>query len=199
LRKAHTIFNHKNSNLKTWLNGSVKKIQYDYEGKHAFVAGNFDVVPKEVSIELPHKGPWHHVFLGDTISFDSQNVKISVPPGTFILLTDFAVDYPEINMTFLSTKDELIIPEQIRLMPNYPNPFNPFTTIHFTVGQLNGAPIELNIYDVKGRLVESLVNKNLGPGEYRMKWNGMNKPSGVYFVSLSSIGTTQTTKMMLLK
>ena len=199
LRKAHPIFNHKNSNLKTWLNGSVKKIQYDYEGKHAFVAGNFDVIPKEVSIELPHKGSWHHVFLGDTISFDSQNVKISVPPGTFILLTDFAVDYPEINMTFLSTKDELIIPEQIRLMPNYPNPFNPFTTIHFSVGQLNGAPIELNIYDVKGRLVESLVNKNLGPGEYRMKWNGVNQPSGVYFVYLYSVEKTQTTKMMLLK
>jgi hypothetical protein len=64
LRKAHPIFNHKNSNLKTWLNGSVKKIQYDYEGKHAFVAGNFDMIPKEVSIELPHKGSWHHVIDG---------------------------------------------------------------------------------------------------------------------------------------
>jgi hypothetical protein len=67
------------------------------------------------------------------------------------------------------------------------------------VGQLNGAPIELNIYDVKGRLVESLVNKNLGPGEYRMKWNGVNQPSGIYFVYLYSVEKTQTTKMMLLK
>jgi hypothetical protein len=199
LRKTHPIFYHQNSNLKTWLNASVKKIQYDYNGKNAFVTGNFDVVPKEISIELPHKGPWYHVFLGDTISFDLQNVKISVPPGTFILLTDFAVIYPKKHVTYLSTKDEMLIPGQIKLMPNYPNPFNPTTTIHFSLGQSSDNPVELNIYDITGRLVESLVNEKMNSGEYRIKWNGLNQPSGVYFLRLKTGTNEHLQKITLLK
>ncbi len=199
LRKANPIFNHRDSNLKTWLNGPVKKIQFDYEGKHAFVAGNFDVVPKEVSIESSHNGPWHHVFLGDTISFNSQNVKITIPPGTFIFLTDFEVDYPGKNVTYLSTKDEFNFPDQIQLLINYPNPFNPVTTLHFTVGQSSGNPIELNIYDITGRLVDSLVNEYLIPGEYRIQWDGRSRASGVYFAVLMNGDDTQRQKIILMK
>jgi hypothetical protein len=156
-------------------------------------------VPKEISIELPHKGPWYHVFLGDTISFDLQNVKISVPPGTFILLTDFAVIYPKKHVTYLSTKDEMLIPGQIKLMPNYPNPFNPTTTIHFSLGQSSDNPVELNIYDITGRLVESLVNEKMNSGEYRIKWNGLNQPSGVYFLRLKTGTNEHLQKITLLK
>ena len=199
IRQGNPIFHHQNSNLKTWLNSSVKKIQFDYEGKNAFVAGNFDVLPKNVTMELSHNGPWHHVFLGDTVSFSESQVNISMPPGTFILLTDFEVDYPQKDLTYLSTKDEINIPDKIKLMPNYPNPFNPETVIHFKVGQLNREPIEVNIYDITGRLVSSVASDIRRPGEYRIKWDGQNQPSGIYFVRLKSGGLVQTQKITLLK
>ena len=92
-----------------------------------------------------------------------------------------------------------VIPKTFVLHPVYPNPFNPVTTIHFTVGQSIGKVVELTIYDINGRLVESLVNKELRPGEYQMKWDGVNQPSGLYILRLKLGKNEHSQKIMLLK
>ena len=92
-----------------------------------------------------------------------------------------------------------VIPKTFVLHPVYPNPFNPVTTIHFTVGQSIGEVVELTIYDINGRLVESLVNKELRPGEYRMKWDVVNQPSGIYIIRLKLGKNEHSQKIMLLK
>jgi flagellar hook assembly protein FlgD len=57
----------------------------------------------------------------------------------------------------------------------------------------------LRIYDITGRLVETLIDEQLKPGEYEINWSGSSHSTGVYFVRLSSAEKTQTTKIMLLK
>jgi hypothetical protein len=94
-----------------------------------------------------------------------------------------------------STSD--VIPKIFVLHPVYPNPFNPNTTILFSVERDRGT--SLRIYDITGRLVETLIDEQLKPGEYEINWNGSSHPTGVYFVCLSSAEKTQTTKIMLLK
>ena len=88
------------------------------------------------------------------------------------------------------------------LRQNYPNPFNPSTVIEFTVH--DAANIQLNIYDVSGRLVDVLQNEPLAPGRYAVQWDGTDRrgrevASGVYFYRLIVGESSKTLKMILLK
>jgi flagellar hook assembly protein FlgD len=89
------------------------------------------------------------------------------------------------------------------LSQNYPNPFNPSTTINFTVRERSR--VSLNIYNVAGQLVRTLVNEDRAPGTtHQVAWDGRNDAgqsvsSGVYFYKLVTNDMTQTRKMVLLK
>jgi hypothetical protein len=93
------------------------------------------------------------------------------------------------------------ISKSFRLFQNYPNPFNPVTNIRFELPKTGF--VTINIYDITGKLVESLVNEELNAGTYNVDWNAANYSSGVYFYQLSAVsGTTeftQTKKMILIK
>jgi hypothetical protein len=83
------------------------------------------------------------------------------------------------------------------LAPNYPNPFNPETSVEFSVE--NEGPVSLAVYDVLGREVALLVNEARPAGTYRISWNAANMPSGIYFCKLTAGATTQTRKMVLMR
>ncbi len=89
------------------------------------------------------------------------------------------------------------IPLEFALNQNYPNPFNPTTTIQFTL-QMHGNA-SLQIYDITGRLVETLVNGKLGAGTHSVVWDAPNVSSGVYFYSIRTENAFKTRKMILLK
>jgi hypothetical protein len=88
------------------------------------------------------------------------------------------------------------------LSQNYPNPFNPTTTISFS--QKARGHVQLNVYDVAGRLVRELTNETRTAGAHTVTWDGRDGKgsavaSGVYFYRLTSPGFSQTKKMVLLK
>lgn len=88
-------------------------------------------------------------------------------------------------------------PEKFKLHAPYPNPFNPVTTIRFSVeSQLI---VSLHIYDINGRLVETFINAPLNPGEHELIWNAENLSSGLYFVRLQNGNHVLTRKLILLK
>ncbi len=99
------------------------------------------------------------------------------------------------------------IPQALReyqLAQNYPNPFNPSTTIEFSIPAAER--VALSIFDISGKLVETLVNRELPAGLHQIQWNAAGLPSGVYFYRLrvsASSGEaahfTATRKLMLLK
>lgn len=98
--------------------------------------------------------------------------------------------------------DEEIVPTQYSLS-NYPNPFNPETTIEFTIPVSDD--INLSIYDIQGNLVSELIkNDTFAPGQYSRIWNGTSSngkqvSSGVYFYVLRAGNKYFTNKMILLK
>jgi len=100
----------------------------------------------------------------------------------------------------VSVSDE-IVPYVFDLKPSYPNPFNPVTTIRFDVGVGDAImnPLQLTIFDITGRLVETLVNGKLEPGHYEIQWNASRQPSGVYFLKMNSGSFVKTQKLILLK
>jgi photosystem II stability/assembly factor-like uncharacterized protein len=83
------------------------------------------------------------------------------------------------------------------VVTNYPNPFNPSTEISFEL--FSPSFVRLTIYDILGREISVLVNKELNPAAYKFKWNGRNHSSGIYFYRLETNGFTQTKKMLLVK
>lgn len=92
------------------------------------------------------------------------------------------------------------IPTQLALYANYPNPFNPNTTIAFDIPK--PTPVSLEIFNILGQRVATLVNKNLIPGSYRYFWNAKNDngqplSSGIYFYQLKA-GDRRIIKKMLL-
>jgi parallel beta-helix repeat protein len=94
------------------------------------------------------------------------------------------------------------VPPGYRLYNAYPNPFNPQTNIRFDVafkGDNSFQFVLLEVYDVSGKLVQTLVNSNLRPGSYEVKFDGENLSSGVYFYSLFGENFKETKKFILLK
>ncbi|MFV1980347.1 MAG: T9SS type A sorting domain-containing protein, partial [Rhodothermia bacterium] len=91
----------------------------------------------------------------------------------------------------------LEIADAYTLEQNYPNPFNPSTSINY--GLKNTSHVTLQVFDVTGRLVETLVDEQLSAGSYRVTFDAGNLASGVYLYRMQAGPTVITNRMLLLK
>ncbi len=106
-----------------------------------------------------------------------------------------------IDVSNLSVEDE-IIPDVFALHQNYPNPFNPVTTIRFDVPE--HSLVKMEIYNILGQSVRTLVNQDLNAGFHSIQWNGTNdqgKPlaSGMYIYSIQANGFHAVKKLVYMK
>jgi len=110
-----------------------------------------------------------------------------------------------LNITSVSNPDPVSIPEKFSLLQNFPNPFNPSTTISFEIPQLYAnLNVNLSIYNLLGQKIRSLVTANMAAGIHAIQWDGnndsgQNVPSGLYLSRLTAGDFAQTKKMLLLK
>ena len=89
------------------------------------------------------------------------------------------------------------IGKSFQLNYNYPNPFNPSTNINFRL--FRSEVVELNVYDISGKKVTTLVSKKLNPGNYVYKFNGKSLPSSVYYYQILVGNYGEARKMTLIK
>ena len=89
------------------------------------------------------------------------------------------------------------VPQEYSLFQNYPNPFNPMTNFGFRIADFG--LVKLIIYDVIGREVSVLINKEMTPGIYEVNWDASNLPSGIYIYKLITGGFTAIRKAVLIK
>jgi hypothetical protein len=90
-----------------------------------------------------------------------------------------------------------VVPQSVELHPCYPNPFNPSTTISFSLP--NVQRVSLTIYNLAGQTVETLLEGRQSAGRHQVEFNGAGLSSGMYFYMLQTGEYTATRKMMLLK
>lgn len=88
------------------------------------------------------------------------------------------------------------VPQECKLYQNFPNPFNPFTTIKYQI--IKNSNVKLIVYDILGKEIEILVNEKQSPGIYETQFNGINLSSGVYFYKLSIDGKILDAKKFIL-
>ena len=88
-------------------------------------------------------------------------------------------------------------PAEFKLYQNFPNPFNPQTSIRFSMEKESIVSIE--IFDITGKKIAALLNEKKSPGEYEVFWNAANYPSGVFFYRLTAGEFSEEKKMVLIK
>lgn len=140
---------------------------------------------------------------GETDELVNQVIDLSLRFQVLTKYTAFYIDPDEQEATAID--DKTVQPEKFALQQNFPNPFNPETTIRYTLpSDLQNYEVTIKIYDVLGRLVLVLVKTTQGPGSYSVVWNGRDAhgnavPSGVYLYTISAGSFTETKKMILIK
>lgn len=144
---------------------------------------------------------WH---LDDPVSTKEINRNDAVYDiqhnrNPFIDRPDFVL---KIYGSELSAAPEGVVTAPVMLFQNVPNPFNPSTTISYDLKK-NG-PVQLQIFDVAGRLVRNLVQEEQAAGPHQMNWNGRSQDdqscaAGVYFYRLRTVGADETKRMLLVK
>lgn len=124
--------------------------------------------------------------------------------GVTAVYTSGETQAATVQFTFNPTaaNDNNVAPARTELVGNYPNPFNPNTTIKFA-NKENGM-VKLNIFNVRGQKVRSLVNSQMAAGTHTINWNGTDDngnvvASGVYMYNLECGRYTSTKKMILMK
>jgi len=139
-------------------------------------------------------------FTTDEIEVDDANAKLtfvlgSLNPGDTLLIDNVYMDYSDGTSAIAGNKTEY--PAHFSLEQNYPNPFNPETNIQFTL--VKSGFTSLQVFNALGQLVETLLNRNMSAGEYTVKFNAQNYPSGIYYYKINSAGLTDAKKMVLIK
>ncbi len=148
--------------------------------------------------------------MNDFINSDTDNlvtfavIPDPVPDGDWDVATkeDSVIYAPRLAFVEIThgvgvIENDDVIATAYKLNQNYPNPFNPVTNIEFTLA--NPGHTTLEIYNMLGQLVETLVDEQMSSGNYRISFRADKYTSGVYFYKLKSGNFTKVKKMMFLK
>ncbi len=142
-------------------------------------------------------------YVYDLSAYDNQNVWIGircVSNNAFVFYVDDVTIHA--NGGSVGNDDPGAPAIATELKGNYPNPFNPSTTISFSVKE--AVPVEIGIYNVKGQLVKTLVNGEKASGSHSIVWDGRDNSgqsvsSGVYYYKMNAGKYSSTRKMILMK
>jgi len=129
---------------------------------------------------------------------ESFGLFAALPNGTVVALPDVAG-----SLTASSAKNgESVLPESYSLAQNYPNPFNPTTQIGFSLPE--AAAVRVDVYNVLGQQVRTLVDERLAAGYHEVTWdgrsdNGSSVSSGIYFYRMAAGDYSESRKMLMVK
>jgi hypothetical protein len=112
-------------------------------------------------------------------------------PGEELIIYDNQINKLIVQSSHSST------PVKYSLDQNFPNPFNPVTTIKFSIA--NSGVVTLKVFDILGREVATLLNEEKPAGNYEVEFNASELASGIYFYKLQSGNYVETKKMILMK
>jgi Secretion system C-terminal sorting domain len=151
----------------------------------------FDVFPPGVESEFsvwiaPQFGPVRHYFYNYPVLAEGIDTRL-------IGCKIGGITYGNLSAPFVQTT----APKEFALDQNYPNPFNPATVISYQVSSVS--EVKLEVFDVLGRSVQTLVSAKQRAGVYRVTFNAASLASGVYFYKLQAGSFSETKKMLLVK
>jgi len=181
------------SEIGLYVNGECKgavKVEGNYTDLCAYL-DKYEVINPE---------DWELVLYFDTKAMENVKQRCQLDSNDVKLSNEFGIRHYEIAINAETDISPII--SKNALSPNYPNPFNPETTISYEIASDGNARID--IFNLKGQLVKTLVNDNKVSGPHRVVWNGTDKygrkvASGIYQYRLITKDGSITKKMILMK
>jgi hypothetical protein len=158
---------------------AIQRASSEFVNRHAALP--CAEVPETLTFEPTEETP-------DTLYYQCTNHRYM--GGTIVVGSETATDAP-------SRQQANELPEQFRLEGNYPNPFNPTTKINYQLPRTSD--VTLQVYDVLGRQVATLVDRKQQAGSYTVTFDGNQLSSGVYFYRLKTENASKVRKMLLVK
>ncbi len=147
---------------------------------------NYNWIDRNVSNNLTY---WYKLVDVDINGRRTEHGPVAAAPGA---------ENSEINQM------QGVLPEKFDLRQNYPNPFNPQTSVRFDLPMIDDGMlyVRLEIFDLVGRKVRTLISGEIPCGSYTVRWNGLNEqgrplPSGIYFYRLATAHYSKSRKMVL--
>ena len=177
--------------------------QYVTGASEVSMSWNTDNLPEHIELTLTDN------LTGDVVDLNNEldYTFTTEPKGSFSATYQEAVGiYPllgDARFTLhtsygaLDNEHEVALPSVYALDPVYPNPFNPRTMIRFDVPEVSR--VELEVYDITGSLVETLLDQKMVPGGHQYSWEPKSLSTGVYFLKLHTANQTFTQKVTYVK
>tara|TARA_B100000029_G_scaffold516105_1_gene626910 strand:+ start:223 stop:4584 length:4362 start_codon:yes stop_codon:yes gene_type:complete len=167
---------------------------------------DYDDPENDVCTLFIKQGNYYSIY-GDTITpnldfYGELNVPFAISDGE--LTTDDTLKIKVVSLGIKNSDQEVgsHFPRKFALHPNYPNPFNPSTTISYDLSR--ETYVRITIYDITGKRIRTLINKSQSIGTKKIVWDGMDDfnrtvSGGVYLYSIEASEFRKTHKMLLLK
>ena len=182
---------------------SLDEANYVTVAEEVTLTWDLEELPDHISMTLTDNITGSETYL----ELESEYVFTTEPKGSFSATYDGPIGtYPVVgeprftlSVTYgaLGQNGDATLPSDFALHPIYPNPFNPSATISFDIPDVSS--VALNIYDVKGALVETLLQDHMKPGKHHYNWEPQGLSSGVYFMKLSTANQYFTQKVTYIK
>ena len=164
---------------------------YETQAEQVDLTWDITNLPEGITLVLRNNITGQNINL---TGYPSASINLS-DKGSFSTSGDFMAIYPAVGQsqftlsvygTLVAAEDDDILPERLTVHSAYPNPFNPSTIISFDLPDAD--MVSLDIFDIAGRQVASLISEYMIPGSHQINWNPGNLSSGIYLVNLV-IGT----------
>ena len=174
-----------------------------YETQQSQVNMSWDMsnLPEGINVALQNN------VTGYMVNLDGSAMNLTLlSKGGFELNGDLMETYPEVGESqftliittdFASSDDELTTANNFKLHSAYPNPFNPSTKIRFDLTEVD--MVSMDIFDISGRQVATLINEIMIPGSHEVNWNPGELSSGVYLIKLNAGENSMNQKVTYIK
>lgn len=181
-------------------------------GCHTFEDGKVSLAVTDLQVQITVSGTTNDVAgelvdaSGTVVAFNNRTSSnpftlIAPGPGNYTVNAGHAGplrwDSASASITITNIGDDPSNLASFKLFDNYPNPFNPSTTVRYSIPEASFTSIK--IYDALGNEASSLVNENKQAGTYEVEFNASNLSSGIYYYTLQSGSFNETKKMILMK
>ena len=175
----------------------INKIAYDTQSSTIYIAGADDIYHGNAMLlysqDMGNNWQQAPIWIQNPI----VDMELSNDGWLYFATPDSGVFRFNTTYVGLNHQSDDAVVEKYELLQNYPNPYNPETTISFDLPRTS--EVTLKIFNILGEHVTTLVSKRLLAGNHQYKWNAGSLASGVYLYRLEAAGFVQTKKMILMR
>ena len=191
-----------NGNLEQHQSKLVRINNAHFGSTGAFASGqNYDLIDATGTVAF-RTSFFDADYVTGAMAIPTGNIPINVIINQFNAIAQATARFTADFNPPVANDDQVIVPVGTQLLGNYPNPFNPETTIRYNLQSAD--QVKLAIYNTKGQLVKTLINDNKAAGTHSVVWNGLDEngsavSSGLYYYKMYAGKYSSTKKMILMK